>query len=482
VQTDELRLYSERVLWPDFSLRPTLIELSGASIAQVAELPRSELGKLSSPGTLRDLGNAVVTPAFVNAHTHLAMCALRGLGRRTRAKEDVIGETFFRIESALEPGDVRAFSRLGAYECLLSGTGLVWDHYYYGREVAAALLDTGLAGVVASTLQDLAGPGAPRMQTELESTLELHHDASLSRAGIFSALGPHAPDTVSERLWRTVREHAREHELPVHFHVAQSYAEVVALDARERKTPLTWLLDQGFLDVPQALLVHAMFASAAELQRLDAKRHVLGFCPFSELAYCFPPRMGAWESCGLSYFLATDSAACNDSMSLPKEMRVIANEPALETSFSEKYAQFLNGDGSDGLAKASAVEEALGAALEWTAPRRSPQSLLGRVWSIPGALHPKVRAGVIAPGALANLAIWDTTHPAFWPGDDVLGALVHADVTGALQGMIVAGRVVGEIGNFSASVLASDAYRGALTEASERRKRLFERAGVPAVR
>ena len=78
---------------------------------------------------------------------------------------------FFRFEKHLSAADVRVFSRLAAFESALLGIGQVWDHYYYGFEVAEALREVGLGGVVAPTLQDLAGPGAERSQDATSTSM-----------------------------------------------------------------------------------------------------------------------------------------------------------------------------------------------------------------------------------------------------------------------------------------------------------------------
>jgi cytosine/adenosine deaminase-related metal-dependent hydrolase len=77
---------------------------------------------------------------------------------------------------------------------------------------------------------------------------------------------------------------------------------------------------------------------------------------------------------------------------------------------------------------------------------RDSAALLSRVWSIPGRLHPEVTAGVLQRGALANLVVWDTDHPSFWPATDPLSALVMSDTVGAIETMVVAGRARGERG------------------------------------
>jgi cytosine/adenosine deaminase-related metal-dependent hydrolase len=79
-----------------------------------------------------------------------------------------------------------------------------------------------------------------------------------------------------------------------------------------------------------------------------------------------------------------------------------------------------------------------------------------------------VVCGSIERGALASLVAWNTEHPAFWPGHDLLRGLAMSDTIPAIHAVMVAGKWVGEVGHVCESVLASDNYREARREASER--------------
>ena len=70
--------------------------------------------------------------------------------------------------------------------------------------------------------------------------------------------------------------------------------------------------------------------------------------------------------------------------------------------------------------------------------------------------------------ALANLAVWDLEHPAFWPSDDPLRALACGDTTQALFALYVAGKAIGTPGDFVRSIVTTGAYREARREAQAR--------------
>ncbi len=151
--TVERWVVSDRVLvGAGAAERPLALGLSAGRI--VARVDAAELRARGLPHVL-DFGRRPVAPAFVNGHVHLAMSPLRGITDAENRLGNVVTDVFFRVESQLSEADVEAFTRLGAFESLLSGTGEVWDHYYFGDAVARALSEVGLGAVVAPTLQDL---------------------------------------------------------------------------------------------------------------------------------------------------------------------------------------------------------------------------------------------------------------------------------------------------------------------------------------
>lgn len=485
-----LALRSNRVVLHErgkFVIKPARIVLNGARIERVEQPPRvpgsPPSGADGSPIAADvDLGERLVTPAFVNAHTHLALAFLRGMPveaapalARTRNPtgrvHNLVEDLYFHFESKLSADDIRAFSRMGAYESLLSGVGFVWDHYYGERAVADALLDTGLAGVSAPTLQDLAGPGRDGHEAALEATLQIARDVRYFDAGVLAALGPHATDTVSPALLRRIAELAADQQLPVHLHVAQSYDEVLRTETREGRSPLALLSREGILArAPHVVMAHALFAPEADLRTLDPHRHTLVYCPSSQLQFGFPAPVPLWSRLGCRWAVATDCASSNDSMNVQKELRHAAGAASALVTGSLGYSRFLErGRVQDAEETWQRRQEDASA----FAPHVSTERLLGRVWQEPGSMHPALKVGSIEAGALANLAVWDTEHPAFWPGDDPLRALALGDTTQALFSLYVAGKAIGTPGDFVHSILTTSAYRDARREAEQRLRKLL---------
>ena len=247
------------------------VRIEGPTITEIEEIGEGEHGPLPEGSVVDDYGDKLVTPAFINAHTHLALGFLRGYDMGGASLGNMVEDFFFEVETKLEPDDVSAFARIGAYDSLLSGVGLVWDHYYRGERIAEALRDVGLCGVVAPTLQDLSGPGQSDWEEQLDTTTRLASGGDWADSGIYAALGPHATDTVSEGLWLRAAELAETHGLPIHAHLAQSPEEYARSVERNGCSPTAWLARLGVLDrAPAGAFAHGIYTSEADLDLLAA--------------------------------------------------------------------------------------------------------------------------------------------------------------------------------------------------------------------
>lgn len=480
---------SRRTLMHDtegFHIQPAFITVVGSVIENVnicqEQDYEKELVKLTQAlpqAKIHNFNEKCVAPAFVNAHTHLAMSFFRGLVTHAAAKGNIVEDLFFKLESHLNADDVRAFARMGAFECLLSGTGLVWDHYYFGQSVAHALQDTGLCGVVAPTLQDLHGPGMGHMRRSFIETTDIQSRKAFSDAGIFAALGPHATDSVSPQLWMEIVEVGTSQKLPIHVHVAQSKEEYERISDRHKVTPIRFLKNLGVLSADLSVLaVHCIYLTHADLELLTTAKNVTAvFCPFSQIIFHFPAALLEWERKGLNWAVATDCAASNDSMVLQKELRFVSGIAMTGVGFSEQYKSFCGAGKKRDVKKLDALRSAQ---MQQHAKLQDASYLLERITTHPGSRHPAFLAGVLKPGALANIAVWDTDHAALWPSRDITRGLAMCDASGALHAMMTAGRWASRPGHLQEDLLGSQAYASALNEANARLKALLTRSGLQA--
>jgi 5-methylthioadenosine/S-adenosylhomocysteine deaminase len=261
--------------------------------------------------------------------------------------------------------------------------------------------------------------------------------------------------------------------LPIHSHVSQSIEEFERSQEEYGCSPIERLSREGTLAAgPAALLVHALFTSESDLGLLSPERHVLGYCPYSQVQFCFPAPILAWRAHDIPIALGTDCAACNDTMSVQRELRVYAGAEAFQVTHGEAMSRYLSG-GS--LEQARDVWAGRTERFDGSMACVSEADRLASVWGVPGNLHPALPLGEIRVGYRANLLIFDVDHPSFWPRADLLRALSFSDSVPAIWGMLVNGKWMGRRGEFHRSIYSSLAYKEALTEADERIQLLLKR-------
>lgn len=452
-----MRIFSQNVVLGTETLQvaPAAIEIQGGHIVNVDEVS-------VCPDGAEDLGQLLVSPAFVNAHTHLAMSFLRGAIPRETFSGNVVEDVFYKHESSLTAEEVRVFTRMGAYEVLLSGTASVWDHYYYGEAVAQGMGDVGLAGVVAPTLQDVSGPGKEQVEMQLSVTEAMAEDVTLAKQGIFAAVGAHASDTVSDHLWKQIMELCQRRELPLHSHISQTAEEMHRSFDEHGTSPLVHLARLGVLDaIPHGLWVHGLYVSQEEMGHLASASSTLGVCPSSQKQFGFVANMPAYQTAGVPMAMGTDCAASSDGMNVQRELGEWTTQ--VTSGIWNETRGVLNGATSTSVNELNAAR---GQRWDSMSTYADPQTILQSVWGVPGGMHPRFRCGVIEPGALAHLTVWDLSHPNMWPGTDPIRALAYNNPAPAIWNMMVAGKWRGSSGDYHRSIVNSDEYRTACQEAS----------------
>lgn len=474
-------VFSKKILLKEgalYKIFPASIEISGNQIINVTKLSLESYQDSIRKETeinrrnIHDFGDRLITPAFINCHTHIAMNFFRSFYHHNSKSKNLIEDFFYKAESALTPQDVQAFARIGAFENILNGNGLIWDHYYHGEEIAKACQAVGITAVIAPTIQDISGPGVVLNQKMLEQTVNIHSNTNFEKSGIFAAFGPHATDTVSKEMWLNILNLSHELNLPIHTHVSQSLEEVTRIYKKFKKTPVQFLDSLGITKNPASnLFVHCIYLNKNDLKILQGKNNALVFCPFSQLIFQSPANVLDWDKNKIKWFIATDCVASNDSMNLQKELKLVAGFPKFQASlnlnaklmnkYSEKNQKQFIKDNNEIRKSYKKFSE--------------PNFLLNKIFEGPGTFHNNFKAGIIQNGSLANLIVWDVTHPAMWPAENLSKILAMGDTTSAIYNMMLAGKWISKNGDFVNGILQSDLYKMSLNEANIRLKHLIQK-------
>jgi 5-methylthioadenosine/S-adenosylhomocysteine deaminase len=364
------------------------IERGQIVAVQPTALARSQFG----PARRIELGQHVLTPGLINAHTHAAMNLLRGAG------DDLplarwLTERIWPLERALV-GErfVYEGTQHAAAEMLRAGITCCNDMYFFPDAAARAFVDLGMRCVVGIIALEFPSAYATDADDYLRKGLRTR-DALRDEPLVSFALAPHAPYTAADQTLARIAMLAEELDLPVHTHLHETEAEIAEGVKQHGTRPLA-RLDRLGLVSERLLAVHAVHLQPDEIALLGRRGASVAHCPASnlKLASGVAP-VAALLRQGVRVTFGTDSAASNNRLDLFEEMRLaalLAKGAALDAS---------------ALPAAQALE---------CATIRAAESLgLGD------------RIGSIEAGKQADLIAVDLSHPETQPCLDVISQLVY---------------------------------------------------------
>ena len=293
--------------------RGMFIGISGDKIAEVS--PWSEAKKAESREFI-DGSRFVALPGFVNAHAHLAMTLFRGL------EDDVNFHTwlFERIlpleDKLVEPGFVRAGTELAMLESIRFGVTTFADMYFLPAVGAEVMDRAGVRGWVAQPWA--SGPLAEdkTVGSDKEALFRDLHAKYKNHPRIVPAIGPHAPYTCDDPVWRQVVALSYELHAPIHTHLAETAYEVEESKKRYGVSPTKRLHALGTLG-PRTLCAHCVHMSDEDVALMRASGASMVHNPDSNL------KLGSglapvvkYRASGIKVALGTDGSASNNDLSM----------------------------------------------------------------------------------------------------------------------------------------------------------------------
>ncbi|MBE0477345.1 MAG: amidohydrolase family protein [Coriobacteriia bacterium] len=307
------------------------------SIVEAGE--RAQLTAAHPGEEVRDYGLAVLLPGFVDLHTHLEFAVMRGLVNDLPYSGWKL--SLLDKEQLLEPADWDQSARLGALEALQSGITTIADITETGAS-ARAVAESGLRAVVYCEVSTMKKSLIPEVLAGAEEMMAAWGE----EAGPLAAIGiaPHAPYSCHPELYRRTAALAAERGLRVSTHLAGSRDEYdfvkygssrLAVDYSDRfdrpdvawfptgVSPVKYLLQWGFFDVPGILAVHCVQVDDADIEVLAGRDVRVAHCPRcnAKLAMGIAPLRRMLDR-GLIVGIGTDSPASNNTMDVFDEMRI----------------------------------------------------------------------------------------------------------------------------------------------------------------
>ncbi|MGC8856070.1 MAG: amidohydrolase family protein [Anaerolineae bacterium] len=312
---------------------PGAVAVQGDHIVAVG--PEDEIRLNFNASETIDCQGKVLMPGLVNAHTHVPMTLLRGLADDLRLDVWLMGYMMPVEREFVSPEFVRLGTLLACAEQIRSGITTFNDMYYFEDAVAEATAQAGMRAVCGQTILKFPSPDAGSYEDSLAMAREFIQRWK-NHPLIVPAVAPHAPYTCTAEILRASAELAREFDVPLHIHIAETALEVENMRNENGMPVVPYIKKQGLLEA-KVIAAHCVHIDSGEMRTLLHANAGVAHNPSSnlKLASGFAPVQKMLET-GLNVGIGTDGPASNNDLDMFEEVRLasfiakaVSNDPTV---------------------------------------------------------------------------------------------------------------------------------------------------------
>ncbi len=265
-----------------------------------------------------DCKRKIITPGFVNMHTHVAMTNMRTLFDELTFDNFLVRG--FKLDSIRTDEEIYWGSKLGILEMLSKGVTSFVDMYYSEDVIAKAVEDTGIRGYLGWSIVDkeiTTQKGEPLKNAE--NFMIKFRDKEL----ITPFPAPHGIYSCTRDDLIASKELADRYEVPYTIHLSETRKEVYDIVKKEKKRPVEFLDDIGFLS-KRLIAAHAIYLTLSEIKRSGEKGITVVNDPISNMKLGngnFSPVLEMIQH-GINYTIGTDSATSENSLDVLENSKI----------------------------------------------------------------------------------------------------------------------------------------------------------------
>lgn len=363
-----------------------------------------------------DATGKVITPGFVNVHTHSILTMVRGvaadLGFAPSYTPGIPKGT------QVTPEQARVLARLGALEALMFGSTLIGDNFVCADATTEAMAELGMRLTPSWRIHDVdfakVAEGRWEYSPQIGSRL-LQDGLDLaerwqSNPLVNVQLAAHAVDTCSDGFLRELGEVSSQRGLRVNTHLGQSKVEVERVHARTGKTSTEVLDSVGLLN-DRLMGGHCIYVTDSDIARMaKAGAHAVHIPKCNATSGRLAP-IHKIKAAGINIALATDTQH-GDMVELMRWALMTAR-----------------------------VQEG-GVNADWQPSHAFHMATLGGA----RAVGQDQEIGSLETGKAADLVMFDFRKPHLTPHTNPLGNLVHTGQGGDVELVMVNGDILVEGG------------------------------------
>lgn len=300
---------------------PGAVAVSGESIVAVGF--EDEIKKEYSGSETIDCKGKVLMPGLVNAHTHVPMTLLRGIADDLRLDVWLQGYMWPVEREYVSPEFVRLGTSIACAELIRSGVTTFNDMYFFEDAVATATAESGMRGVCGQSILKFPTADAASYEDAMEKARE-YIKKWKGHPLIIPSIAPHAPYTTTADILRETAELAKEYDIPLHTHLAETALEVDNIRNEHGMPVIPYVKKQGLFEA-KVIAAHCVHVDMGEIRSLQHAGAGISHNPSSnlKLASGFAPVTKMLEL-GLNVGIGTDGPASNNDLDMFEEVRLAA--------------------------------------------------------------------------------------------------------------------------------------------------------------
>jgi 5-methylthioadenosine/S-adenosylhomocysteine deaminase len=346
-------------------------------------------------------------PGLINTHTHAAMSLLRGYADDMFLQE-WLSEKIWPLEAHLTGDDVYIGTKLACLEMIRSGTTAFNDMYFFMDRAAQAVDEVGIRAQLSHGMITFGDP--EKFAAEQKATKNLVACVKqMNNSRITAAVAPHAPYTVPPDHLRWCAEFSEKEDIGLHIHVSETKSEVDSVLEMYGKRP-AFLLDECGCLTERTVLAHGCWLDSDECALIAKRSASVAYSPCSNMklatgrALPYDELKGVRATVGLS----TDGCSSNNNLDMFEEMK-----------FASLYQKAF-----------------------WGKDTTLPANEVLKMATESGATAMRLKSGVLAPHAPADIVLVGLSHPSMVPLYNDVSSIVYAANGGLVETVLCDGKLL----------------------------------------